>query len=689
MSPRSLLAIGLGLALAGCLVGPDDGDDRAADAIVPSDYRELNLAAGSMVLYEIQAQAANACDPNLGADWQRQACRDKPAPDVEYRAEGMSCPSWSDLSRIKLGTLDDLLADSADFRAGITVRYVQERVGANTLWLMPPFPNNDEWSLPHECDNLGSPYAVRDYMHVEGGLSRTCIAAGRDERSDEPCWGEDALERVIAQAHSRGMKVMLDVAFNHFGHNYQLYDYVDYEPVRDRLARGESPDSFWGWPAAEPGLAHPVILDTPEKLEQAAEADPRHRERLDALLERCPDLEGQTLVRHYNMWREAFDWERDAWSCDAPALEHALPGFYLGRDHWAPSTRLGDNFTNDWRDVKFLYHHDTNGAHAWEYARVREYLFRVVNYWRSRGVDGFRLDHTTDYFSGMSPIEWKYILGKSDRWAERRGQARGVFLAEEFGDQGGMDHVVDILTEGWLSDMAGRGGSTKDASYVERVLSNMGWFGRAYVMTALETHDEHRLVDGTGFDPWTGFGFWAIGAAQRGTPMLLMGQELGESWGLGFKRSDMLRSRFVGHPNYRGDAADALIDTYGRFVRARLDPRNRALLAPDRAFLRSRWTQQPDPRILAEVKWTSYGGNNVVFAFHNLWRQGPVEQGFYLEPDLASRLGIDEGTRYRLVDVVAGQPVGACRTGAELRWDLYVRMDEDTRVQWLRLERCP
>ena len=32
-------------------------------------------------------------------------------------------------------------------------------------------------------------------------------------------------------------------------------------------------------------------------------------------------------------------------------------------------------------------------------------------------------------------------------------------------------------------------------------------------MTALETHDEKRLTDGTGFDIWTGAGFWAIGAS--------------------------------------------------------------------------------------------------------------------------------------------------------------------------------
>ena len=57
--------------------------------------------------------------------------------------------------------IDPVGATSAmdDIGAGATV-------GANALWLMPVFPVNDEWNLPDACDNLGSPYAVRDYLHV-------------------------------------------------------------------------------------------------------------------------------------------------------------------------------------------------------------------------------------------------------------------------------------------------------------------------------------------------------------------------------------------------------------------------------------------------------------------------------------------------------------------------------------------
>ena len=37
------------------------------------DFNELNLAAGTTVMYEVQVRAANACHPDVGADWQRSA----------------------------------------------------------------------------------------------------------------------------------------------------------------------------------------------------------------------------------------------------------------------------------------------------------------------------------------------------------------------------------------------------------------------------------------------------------------------------------------------------------------------------------------------------------------------------------------------------------------------------------------
>lgn len=654
--------------------------EHASSELPAADFNELNATAGTAVLYEVQARTANACHPGLGAWWQRVSCAAKPAPAIEYRAEGAWCGELEWLESIRLGTLDDLRVDTADYRAGITLRYIDERVGANTVWLMPVFPNNDRWNLPDGCDNLGSPYAVRDYLHVRGTLDEACIERGRDEYSAEPCWGNGALDAVIAQAHDRGMKVILDVAFNHFGHNYLLYDYAGFRAVRDRIADGEDLAALWSFPVTQDdALLYPALLDTPEALEAAA--DPG---ALAALRARCPGLDGDALVRAYGAWRIALDWERDQFPCEPAYLEYQAPGFYLAADAWSPSSGVGDNFTSQWNDVKFLYHEEGNW-HAHELARNREYLFRVLNYWVSRGVDGFRLDHTTDDGSGLGPNEWDYIISKVDYYAWLRGQDRPLWLAEEFHDQQGMSRVVDIMTEGYLRDMTGRGGVTKDTGHVEWVVANRDRFGgHTYVMTALETHDELRLVSDAGFTPWTGAGFWGIGATTWSTPMLLMGQEFGEPHRLAFRKSDLLRGRFEDMAEYRADG-DALIAFYRQMIDSRLAHENRALVAPWYALLRSRWTGEADARIFAQLKWSD--DRNVVFTFHNLWEQH-VAQSFFIPPEVAAAAGIQPGHRYRLRDVMSGGEKGACRTGAELGWNLYVEMPAHIRLQWLRLESC-
>ena len=51
-------------------------------------------------------------------------------------------------------------------------------------------------------------------------------------------------------------------------------------------------------------------------------------------------------------------------------------------------------------------------------------------------------------------------------------------------------------------------------------------------------------------------------------------------------------------------------------------------------------------------------------------------------------MALDAALDYRLIDVITGQPLGACRRGSELAWDFPVLMGAGTRMQWMRLERC-
>lgn len=679
---RAALVAALVLA-AGCASARDQAATDAPEIQAP-DYQPVNLAAGSVILYEAQVRTANACHPDVGSPEQREACARKIAPPPVYRAEGMDCPIKGELAKIRMGTLDDMLEDTADYRRGITVRYVRERVGANMIWLMPLFPNNDRWSLPDGCDNLGSPYAVRDYFHVSGALSRACIQAGADEYSPEPCWANADLDRLVEDVHARGGKVMLDIALNHFGHNYLPYDVADVTTAVERLVRGEDPSRLWDFEATfDEALLHPELLDSPAALDALARRSPKDRATLDGLEARCPSLAGDALVRSFAAYRLALPHEREAFPCEAP-LEVQVPGFYLGADRTNPSKRLGDNFTKGWPDVKFLYHREETLAHHWEFVRNREYLFRILNYWVSRGVDGFRFDHTTDYDGGMGSNEWKYLTTKVSFYARRRGQPAPIYLAEEFHEQEEMNKVMDVLTEGYAHDMTGRLGVVKDTHHVEAVLRNMDRFrGRAFVMTALETHDEQRLTVGTGFDAFTGAGFWGIGATTRSTPAIVMGQELGATYGIGFKRSSFVEARFVGSAD-PGLGGDALISFYGRTSRERLAPENRALLAPGRWFLRTQGGDV-DTRIFAMAKYAD--GARPLFVFHNLWHQD-VAQTYPIPGELAARAGMDDQARYRLLDVLSGAPASDCRPGAELRRGVSVTMPAYVRAQWLRLDPC-
>jgi glycosidase len=79
--------------------------------------------------------------------------------------------------------------------SGVTARLDELKgLGVNILWLMPIHPIGDKLRK----GDLGSPYSVKDYYAIN------------------PDYGTAAdLKRLLAEAHARGMKVLLDVVANH------------------------------------------------------------------------------------------------------------------------------------------------------------------------------------------------------------------------------------------------------------------------------------------------------------------------------------------------------------------------------------------------------------------------------------------------------------------------------------------
>ena len=83
---------------------------------------------------------------------------------------------------------------TGDFN-GITAQLDRLKdLGVNILWLMPIHPIGQE----KKKGTIGSPYAVRDYYAIN------------------PEYGSKAdLQRLISEAHRRGMKVIIDIVANH------------------------------------------------------------------------------------------------------------------------------------------------------------------------------------------------------------------------------------------------------------------------------------------------------------------------------------------------------------------------------------------------------------------------------------------------------------------------------------------
>ena len=78
---------------------------------------------------------------------------------------------------------------------GITARLDELRdLGVNILWLMPIHPIGEKMRK----GTIGSPYAVRDYYAIN------------------PAYGSEAdLKRLVAEAHKRQLKVIIDIVANH------------------------------------------------------------------------------------------------------------------------------------------------------------------------------------------------------------------------------------------------------------------------------------------------------------------------------------------------------------------------------------------------------------------------------------------------------------------------------------------
>jgi hypothetical protein len=219
-----------------------------------------------------------------------------------------------------------------------------------------------------------------------------------------------------------------------------------------------------------------------------------------------------------------------------------------------------------------------------------------------------------------------------------------------------MASVADLLTEGYLFDATARGRSIDGNGFAAMLSKTARFGGQARVLTHLENHDELRLTDGTGLDFDTGRGRWAAGLAVWSAPMLLVGQEWGESERLHFRRSSLLPGRF--DPALMADWRPR-VASYRDLIAQWQSPAG--------ALLRSRAmraiTSATPTQLLLVAKWDGVGDG--LLLLHNLQRQTASGQ-FALPPDVAGQLGLDSCANYRLITLTRDRELLSCRPARDL-----------------------
>ena len=165
-------------------------------------------------------------------------------------APGGACaqPSARDLSRERARPAREWVRDGVIYEiyprafsaegnfAGVTAQLDRlKELGVTILWLMPIHPLGQE----KKKGTIGSPYAVRDFLAIN------------------PDYGTAAdLKRLVAEAHRRGLRVIIDLVANHTAWDNVLMKQPEFY-VRDAAGRINSPHDWTD--VAELNYANPAL----------------------------------------------------------------------------------------------------------------------------------------------------------------------------------------------------------------------------------------------------------------------------------------------------------------------------------------------------------------------------------------------------------------------------------------------
>ncbi|MGB0126625.1 MAG: alpha-amylase family glycosyl hydrolase [Rhodocyclaceae bacterium] len=522
-------------------------------------------------------------------------------------------------------TFEDFTDHDQDGFDPFNLRFVRERLGFNTLWLMPIFPNTTERWDPNARQFVpnyspGSPYAARNYFAANEWLSR----------ANTPGAAMSEFQHLVNQADALGLNVFLDVAFNHAGR-----------------------DVVFGQGAVDLGLVSPADINKLVRTTRPA------------------------------WFSKASDYRQHAGSPEevtgfAPADRRGEHNWYDAGAEWffgsyaslGPKPGYGEIWAGGALDERDLFFTDLDpaGGHDIEVENVFNYFARILTFWLDQTgnkLAGIR----ADFAQGLPPQAWEYIINKT-----RQKKWDFVFLAEAL-DPDGIRYRVnrhfDLLTtvDHWLYRNNGVTMSQLAGS-LEGEAQLYGY--NASVLHNGTSHDE----DGNA-NAWLMMARYAVAAANHGVPMAYMGQPLGVPYKVDFQNSWQDLKSFWDNANPQ------VFGLYGRINEARRA--HPALRSTNRNFLTRQYGGGFNENIFSVARWE---GDDIVLAFVNL-RDGVLDPETFAIPAAVPIRSDARYQAVNLVADNPNQSLWpATRRGSDiLQNGVFVRFNFPNEVQYLLLKR--
>jgi hypothetical protein len=501
---------------------------------------------------------------------------------------------------------------------------VRNKLGFDTIWLMPIFPVTQERWDPSQNSVVanhspGSPYATRNYFAANPALSAANNAAA----------AMSEFQYLVQKAEDMQLNVLIDVAFNHAGR-----------------------DVVFGRGAVDLGL-----VPAAQENDRIRQVRPSWASRGTNYREHGGSPDGVALFApvdrngEHNWFDAGIDWFFGDYSCLGPKIGYG-------------DTSRGN--AEDERDLLFT-DLDPAGGYDFEVENVWNYFARVLGFWldqTSNQLDGIR----ADFAQGLPPQAWEYIINRT-----RQKRWDFVFLAEVL-DPDKIRYRVnrhfDLITT--VNHYLYRSDNVTTTDLINSLEAEASLYGfNAAVLHNGTSHDE----DGNG-NVWLMAARYAVAAGSYGVPMVYMSQPLGIAEKIDFQYD------WRNIKNAWDSSDPKIFAFYSRVNEQRR--KQPAFRSTNRYFL-SQKQGGIDDRIFSAARWF---GENVVLLFTNLSQTIPAPATFAIPDALPLSTDARYQVVNLLADDPEQPLWPAAKTGAQIRQEgVTVIFTLPNESQWLLLRK--